>query len=240
MTHLPPSEAAALVSVIIPVHNGERYLQECLSSVVAQTWRPLDVIVVDDGSTDRSAAIAEGVEGVTIIRQANAGVAAARNAGIAAARADCIALLDQDDVWLPRKLEAQMELLRASPLLDYVLTRQERFVEPGHALPSWIRPGHVDTVLGGFEPSAVLFRRAALARVGPFDPRFVVASDAEWFFRATDAGLRTAFVEEPLLRRRIHDQNNSRFTERWTAEARLIALESIRRKRRQTETTRTS
>ena len=83
MTHLPPSEAAALVSVIIPVHNGERYLQECLSSVVAQTWRPLDVIVVDDGSTDRSAAIAEGVEGVTIIRQANAGVAAARNAGIA-------------------------------------------------------------------------------------------------------------------------------------------------------------
>ena len=223
MTHLPPSEAAALVSVIIPVHNGERYLQECLSSVVAQTWRPLDVIVVDDGSTDRSAAIAEGVEGVTIIRQANAGVAAARNAGIAAARADCIALLDQDDVWLPRKLEAQMELLRASPLLDYVLTRQERFVEPGHALPSWIRPGHVDTVLGGFEPSAVLFRRAALARVGPFD-----------------AGLRTAFVEEPLLRRRIHDQNNSRFTERWTAEARLIALESIRRKRRQTETTRTS
>lgn len=231
MSHVPATGASPLVSVIIPVYNGERYLAECLSSVFAQTWSPLEVIVVDDGSCDRSAAIAEDVDGVTLIRQANAGVAAARNAGIAAARADFIALLDQDDLWLPGKIEAQMRVFQADPALDYVLTEQERFIEPGCDHPSWARTHQVHAVVSGFEPSAVLMRRSAFERVGPFDSRFAVASDSDWFFRATDAGLRMAFVREPLLRRRVHDENNSRLTELNNAELRQVALESVRRKR---------
>jgi glycosyltransferase involved in cell wall biosynthesis len=231
MTGPQASASHPLVSVVVPVHNGERYLAECLASVFAQTWRPLEVIVVDDGSTDGSAAVAATAGPVRILSQANAGVATARNAGVAAAQADFIALLDQDDLWLPAKLAVQMQHLLDDPALDYVLTGQERFIEPGCTLPAWARPHQVDTVVGGCEPSAVLFRRAAFERVGPFDPRFIVASDADWFFRATDAGLRMLLLPDALLRRRLHGENNSRFTDLGNRELRQVVMESVRRKR---------
>ncbi|HEX5852076.1 MAG TPA: glycosyltransferase, partial [Solirubrobacteraceae bacterium] len=85
------------VSVIVPVYMGERFLADALDSVAAQTYAPLETIVVDDGSPDRSAEIAAGRPGVRLIRQKNQGVAAARNAGLAAARGELLAFLDQDD-----------------------------------------------------------------------------------------------------------------------------------------------
>jgi glycosyltransferase involved in cell wall biosynthesis len=220
-----------LVSVVIPVYNGERFLPDCLDSVLTQTWQPLEVIAVDDGSTDGSAAVLARADAVRVIAQANQGVAAARNAGIAAARGHYIALIDQDDLWLPGKIEAQMRMLLADPSLDYVLTRQERFLEQGTPAPSWLRTEWLDTALGGFEPSAALVRRSAFERIGLFDTRFAQGSDSDWFFRASDAALRVAMVDEVLLRRRIHADNNSRFTRQSAADLRRIAFESIRRKR---------
>lgn len=234
MTAMATDQASAarpLVAVVIPVYNGERYLAEALASVFAQTWRPIEVIVVDDGSTDLSAEVATQAGSVRLIRQANAGVAAARNTGINATNAGFIAFLDQDDLWLPTKLEAQMRLLLTAPSLAYVVTQQERFVEPGFAMPAWIRAEHVDTVIRGIEIGALVVRRSAFDRVGLFDTRFVIASDSEWYFRAADAGLLSGRVDEPLLRRRLHDENNSRFTELGNRELRQVVLESVRRKR---------
>ena len=105
------------ISVVIPVFNGERFLAEAIESVAAQTLPPEEIIIVDDGSTDASPAIAGSFSKVRLIRQPNTGGAAARNAGIGAARSDLVAFLDQDDLWAPRKLELQAAHVTASPEL---------------------------------------------------------------------------------------------------------------------------
>src|ERR1044072_7097933 len=111
-----------LVSVIIPVYNGARFLLAALESVFAQTYRPFEVIVVDDGSADDSGRIAQSFSGVHYIRQANQGVAAARNTGIEAARGEFYAFLDQDDLWTPEKLRLQIQHMLNHPDLGYTLT----------------------------------------------------------------------------------------------------------------------
>ncbi|HEX3110532.1 MAG TPA: glycosyltransferase family A protein, partial [Thermoanaerobaculia bacterium] len=103
------------VSVVIPSYNYARYLGEAIDSALGQTLPPLEVIVVDDGSTDDTPAVLAAYgDRIRVLRQKNAGVAVARNSGIAAARGECVAFLDADDVWLPRKLELQIPLFTDS------------------------------------------------------------------------------------------------------------------------------
>ena len=97
-----------LVSVIIPVYNGEKYLRESIDSIFSQTYTPIEVIVVDDGSTDQSKAIARSFPQIRYLFQNNSGHASARNRGIRAANADYISFLDSDDLWLPEKLLLQI------------------------------------------------------------------------------------------------------------------------------------
>ena len=117
----PGPMTGAVVSVVMPVHNGERFLAEAIDSVLDQTYPHREIVVVDDGSVDRSAEIARS-RPVRYLRQANRGVAAARNAGLAVARGDFIAFLDQDDTWLPHKLEAQLAFLFERPSVDMVVS----------------------------------------------------------------------------------------------------------------------
>src|SRR4029079_2498347 len=109
------SDENPLVSVIVPVYNGERYLREALESVFAQTYRAIEVIVVDDGSPDDSGTIGQSFPEVRYIHQTNQGVAAARNNGIEAARGEFFAFLDQDDLWVPEKLNVQVEYFLGHP-----------------------------------------------------------------------------------------------------------------------------
>jgi glycosyltransferase involved in cell wall biosynthesis len=102
------------ISVVIPAYNAEDEIRETLASVLAQTRPPFEIIVVDDGSSDRTAEVARSSEGVTVVSQTNAGVAAARNRGIGLASQPWIALLDADDHWLPEKLALQWEALEAT------------------------------------------------------------------------------------------------------------------------------
>src|SRR5438067_8321397 len=115
-----------LVSVITPVYRGERFVAATIQSVLAQTYRDWELVIVDDGSPDDSAGIIDGYlphPQIRFIRQANAGVAAARNTGIANARGEFVALLDQDDLWLPDKLERQLLYLNARPDVGFVHSR---------------------------------------------------------------------------------------------------------------------
>lgn len=200
------------IAVIIPVHDGARTLGRALGSVLAQAdVADLDVIVVDDGSRDDSAAIARETPGVRVLEQAQAGPAAARNAGIRAASADLLAFLDADDVWLPGKLRAQLDVL-GDPAVDLVLTAFDNVADDGFELPAWARrtrEPRAPEALPGFIFQAMLARRRAFDRVGLLDASMRWAEDTDWFLRARDAGLVTVQLEAVFVHRMIHDKNLS-------------------------------
>ncbi len=201
-------ESAPRTSVIIPVYNGERYLLDALDSVFAQTYRPLDVIVIDDGSTDGSAAIAQSFKELRYLYQMNQGVATARNLGIQVAQGEFIAFLDQDDVWTPNKLEVQIGLLRERPELGFVLAHQRVFFEPETEFPRWLRKGLEAQDHLGFLPGTLVVRKNVFARVGFFDTAYRFGyDDAEWLFRAKDSGVAHAVLPQALLHKRVHDAN---------------------------------
>jgi glycosyltransferase involved in cell wall biosynthesis len=184
------TEQHPLVSVIIPVHNGARYLRAALESVFAQTYRPFEVIVVNDGSVDDSGDIAQSFDEVRYIYQANHGVATARNNGVDVARGEFFAFLDQDDLWIPEKLKLQMGELLSNHDLGYTLTQQQFFLEPGDTLPAWFRKELFSEVHTGWVLGTLVVRRTAFEKVGNFATGYSAASDGDWFFRAKALGCR--------------------------------------------------
>ena len=197
-----------LVSVIVPVRNGEAFLAEALESAFAQTWEQLEVIVVDDGSTDGSAAIAASFPGVTLLTQAPQGTAGARNAAVAASRGELLAFLDADDLWPPTKLELQAGYLISHPDVDVILGRQDLIVEPGVSLPAWVaRDGGLDRARGSTQPLSLVTHRRIWELVGPFTPGLLFADDTDWLMRAGELGVRIEMLEEIVLHRRIHGAN---------------------------------
>jgi glycosyltransferase involved in cell wall biosynthesis len=114
----------SLISCIVPVFNGEKYLGEALDSILKQTYRPLEIIVADDGSTDGTTAVtARYGKQIRYLRQDNAGASTARNFGLNAARGEFVAFLDADDLWHLEKLERQMARFETRPELDLSVTR---------------------------------------------------------------------------------------------------------------------
>ena len=222
-----------LVSVIIPVYNGARHLRDCLESVFAQTYRPLEVIVVDDGSPDDSGAIAQSFPEVRYLRQENQGVAIARNNGIAAARGEFYAFLDQDDIWTREKLRVQMEYLFDHPDVGYTLTHQQYFLDDGATLPPWFRKELFSTVHTGWVLGALVVRRTTFEEVGDFVTGYVAASDSDWFFRAKAKEIPMAVIPELLLRRRLHDSNESGRAKEVLSELLKVVKTSLDRQRSQ-------
>lgn len=227
------TEQHPLVSVIIPVYNGGRYLRAALESVFAQTYRTFEVIVVDDGSIDDSGAIAQSFTDVRYFLQSNQGVAAARNNGIEAARGEFFAFLDQDDLWTPDKLKLQVEYLLNHPDVDYTLTQQKYFLDPGTALPAWFRKELFDPVHTGWVLGTLVVRRTAFEKVGNFATGYSAANDSDWFFRAKAAAIPMAVVPELLLLKRIHEANESARAKEVLSELRKVVKSSLDRQRSQ-------
>ena len=223
----------SLVSVIIPVWNREATLAAAIRSVRDQDYRPIEIIVVDDGSTDRSAEIATSFAEVTCCRQPNRGAAAARNAGIRRSSGALVAFLDSDDVWLPGKLTAQTEYLRAHPEAGYVVCRMKNVLAPGMAPPAWLNPDDLTVDPVSHSVCAMLVRRAVVEAVGPFDESYAIGEDTDWFLRARDKGVQAASLDEVFLHRGIHEANLSHGADRMRAAAMMKILRaSIERKRR--------
>jgi glycosyltransferase involved in cell wall biosynthesis len=215
------------ISVMVPVFNGASFLPEALESVLAQTRPPNEVVVVDDGSTDESAAIASAYGGaVRVHRQPNRGIGAARNAALALAQGDLLAFLDADDVWQPRKLELQLDLLATSPELDIVF---------GHIAEFRTGPGGRREPLGDPRPGpltvTMLIRAEALRRVGPFREGVVVSEYLVWLARARELGLREAMLPDVLTWRRVHDTNNGLVNRRAIEEYPRVFKELLDRRR---------
>lgn len=200
-----------VVSCIVPVFNGERYLREALESILAQTYGALDVIVIDDGSTDATAAIARSYGArVRYIRQDNTGAPAARNHGLRAARGELIAFLDADDVWHPEKLARQMARFAADPLLEASVTHLQNFwIEELADEAARLRDHPLAQPQPGYVTVTLLARRAVFERVGGFNTTLTVGDPMEWFARAIESGVRIELLPDTLVYRRMHRHNLS-------------------------------
>jgi glycosyltransferase involved in cell wall biosynthesis len=201
-----------LVSCIVPVFNGERYLREALDSVLQQTYRHLELIVVDDGSTDGSAALAASYgDRLRVLRQANAGPAAARNRGLDEMRGEFAAFLDADDLWHPEKLARQLGRFTERPALDACVTHLRNFWIPELAEEEVrFRNHRIARPLPAYLAATMVARRRAFDLVGTFDASLGFGHSTEWFLRAAARGAVVEALPDVLYSRRIHHANRSR------------------------------
>lgn len=200
--------AAPLVSTIVPVYNGERYLAAAVESVLSQEYRPLELIVVDDGSTDGTAEVARRFgDALRYEHQSNAGQSVARNRGLQLAQGSLVGFLDADDRWVPHKLARQVAALAADPTLEAVFGHVRQFVSPDIDPEAAARIRYHAEVMPGHVPGTMLIRRAALDRIGGFDARWQVGEFVHWWARATELGLRCRMLPEVVLDRRLHQDN---------------------------------
>lgn len=199
-----------LVSVIIPVYNYERYLGEALESVLSQTYKHLEVIVVDDGSTDRSAEVAKSFtdKGVTYCYQDNAGIGPARNQGVELAQGEFLAFLDADDRWPEEKTELQLRAFENDPALEMVFGQAVQ-LQNGPEWEAGVKDGKLPAagMVPGIIPGTLFIRREAFDRVGKFSGGLKVGEFIDWYARAVELKVRSLVLPDLLLWRRIHDSN---------------------------------
>lgn len=198
------------VSVVIPAYNAQRFIRETLDSVLAQTYRDFEVVVVDDGSKDRTREIVLSYgDAVRCITQANAGPSAARNRGIREARGELIAFADSDDLWLPEKLAEQAPLFDGEGRVGLVYCRAQRIGSDGQPLPTPDSPKPVGRVFLDFllrnhcPTSAAVVRRECFERCGFFPEDMVWAEDWHLWLRIA-RHYEFAAVERVLVRHRVH------------------------------------
>ena len=199
-----------LVSVIIPVYNYDRFLAEAIESALDQTYQHLEVIVVDDGSTDRSGEVAQSFagRGVRYCHQVNAGIGPARNTGAELAQGEFLAFLDADDRWPEEKTELQLHAFASDPALEMVFGQAVQL----HNGPEW-EAGVKDKKLPaaglvpGMVPGTMLVKRDTFLRVGKFPGGLKVGEFIDWYARAVELKVRSLVLPDLLLWRRIHDSN---------------------------------
>jgi glycosyltransferase involved in cell wall biosynthesis len=193
------------VGVALPVYNGERFLEAALRSVLAQSYPVGDVIVVDDGSVDASQQVARAVgPPVRVLGRPHAGAGATRSLAMSLVHGEFILPLDADDLLTPTSIETRVRMLLDRPEVDVVYGQVRSFRELSDG-----RPVPVDQPHPAHVPDAMLIRRVAYERVGPFAPGLRVAECLDWLLRARELGLGEATVPDQVLWRRVHGANNS-------------------------------
>ena len=203
-----------LISVIIPTYNAANYLPVAINSVLAQNYQPLEIIVVDDGSTDNTADVVSsfGTAITSYTYQENGGPSAARNTALAQAHGEFVASIDADDWWSEDKLSKQLALLQANPNRGIVL-----------GLLQYMRPATLSQ-LGPYQPyldpwagksfGAALIRRTVFDQVGLLDLEMIYFEDVDWFLRADEAGIMRHTMSETTLFYRRHAHNMTRDKEK--------------------------
>jgi glycosyltransferase involved in cell wall biosynthesis len=203
-----PLVTEPLVSVVVTVFNGAPYLAEAIESALANTHRPFEVVVVDDGSDDASEEVARRFPVVFERLPSRRGIGAARNRAVALATGDFLTFLDADDRFPPDKLALQLAAFRRTPDLDVVYGHVSEFVSPelSEAAAARIRPAvpRSPSHLSG----VMLIRRAAFDRVGPWAEGLKVGTGVQWYMRSVELQLHTVLLDEVLLERRLHSANN--------------------------------
>ena len=199
-----------LVTVVIPVFNGEKFLREAVQSVLTQKYSPLEIIIVDDGSTDGTATVARSLpETVRYLHQTNKGPAAARNRGIEHAQGSLIAFADADDLWPSDKLELQLPYLIRDPAIEIVMGRIQQVLLSGSVNGQTQGDEFGDPAFSVNLGGAVI-RKSVFERVGSFDETMRYSEDVDWFMRAREGGAAIITIDAVSLFYRQHDQNMTR------------------------------
>ena len=197
------------ISVIVPAFNGARFLSEAVESVFCQGYNPLEIIIVDDGSTDDTAKVAMSLgEGIRYVYQRNSGPASARNTGLRMACGEIIGFLDVDDLWPAQKLEIQLTRLIEDPILDVVMGRIQYIKLPG-APDIDIQFEGPENTLAHIHLGSGLFKKSVFDEVGMFDESLLHWEDHDWFLRARELDVSIAILKEITLYYRVHAHNMS-------------------------------
>src|ERR1039458_7717935 len=206
------------ISVVIPAYNAFAFIAETLDSVLQQTFPPDEILVIDDGSTDDTASIAESFgPPVRVFRRPNSRQGASRNFGVQKASCEWIAFIDADDLWEPNKLERQMTELASHPEADLCYTDHERFAIEGRELRYFTKipfcsPDQLGRLLFqrcAFQLSSVIVRRSTFLEVGGFATDFKVCEDWDLWLRLFNMGKKFVACPERLLLYRMHGANVS-------------------------------
>jgi glycosyltransferase involved in cell wall biosynthesis len=217
--------------VIIPCFNAAGFLPEAVASIRAQHYEPLEILIVDDGSTDNTAQAASRLgSGIRYFHKENGGPAAARNFGLREARGEWIALLDADDQWPGNKLDLQAGRLAEDSTID-VVTGRIRYIElPGaQKLDVQFEEGGQ---MAYIHLGAALYRRQAFEVVGLFNEALRFSEDHDWFLRAREAGLKIVILREVTLLYRLHGSNMTRGKDARDFMMPQVLHESLARRRK--------
>jgi glycosyltransferase involved in cell wall biosynthesis len=221
-----------LVSVVITVFNGEKYLREAIESVLTQSYRSFEVLLIDDGSTDNSAAIAKSFSSqLRYFYQENRGQGFAMNRAIELSIGSFLAFLDADDFWKEDKLLRQMTAFDDNPDVDMVFGQVEQFYSSELDENRRKRIRIPARVMPGFFKGCMLVKRDSFFRVGAFDTRWKLGDFIDWYVRAMEEGLTSIMLDEVVLMRRIHANNTGISERRWRPDFARILKASLDRRR---------
>ncbi len=199
------------VSVVIAAYNAEAYIADAIESVLGQTIPPGEVIVIDDGSSDGTRNILRRFgDRIIVLTQDNSGQAIAVNKALAIAQGELIGFCDADDLWTPHKLELQLGLLDHQGDVEAVFGKVEQFVSPDVPEGQRARLEPAVAIMPGELKQCMLIRRGALDRAGPFDQSLPATFFIAWLGRAKQNGLKSAHVDDIVVRRRLHLGNGGR------------------------------
>ncbi len=216
----------------MPAYNSERFIGEALSSLYREDYSPLEIIVVDDGSTDGTENIVKGFKEVLYFYQDHSGVSAARNTAIALSKGEFIAFLDSDDIWIPGWMDEAVSYFRTDPGIDYLMGRHESFFEEDFVIPAEIKQVWTDDDIKPHATGVIIARRTCFERIGNFSLSLRISEDVEWLVRASDHGLALKRVSFIMMKKRMHGWNLSITDRSDHKEIRMrIAYDSIRRRR---------
>jgi glycosyltransferase involved in cell wall biosynthesis len=194
---------------MIGVYNCEDYLAEAIDSVLAQTYSPIELIVVDDGSTDGTAEVAKAYGSrVRYAFQERGGMGAGRNHAVSLARGGYFAFLDADDRFRPEKIERQMAAFEQEPSVEVVFGHMSEFISPDLDSEAAARLRRPVDVAPWPTPNLMLVTRAAFSRVGLFSTTLRVGIGVDWYAHALEAGIKQVMIPDLVLERRLHTQNN--------------------------------
>lgn len=198
-----------LVSVIVAVRNGERYLDVAIQSILAQEYGPLEILLVDGKSTDRTATIAKSYPQVRYMTQTGDGIAAAYNQGVTAAAGELVAFLSHDDIWTANKLRTQVACMLECPSLLYTVAHAKFFLETPGTLPHGFRSELLQGDHVAYIMETLLVRKEAFEKIGLFETTLSTGEDVDWFARARDKHILHRVIPQVLLRKRVHSTNAS-------------------------------
>ena len=223
------------ISIVIPVHNGARYLAAAIQSVLDQCHPALELLVVDNGSTDATADVARSFSAVRYVHLAERGLCKALNHGLEECRGTFLGFLDADDVWTPNHLALQLEAFARDPAVELVFGYVEQFISPelDEAVKAKlsIRNRH----LPGLYRGSMLIREESFWRVGPFEPSLEYGEFLDWYMRAGERKIRQVILPDVVTLRRIHGANFG-YTERhMRAEFARVLKRGLDRRRRSSE-----